>query len=193
MKITIGLPTNRGIKPKTVQCLLDLVAQSKHELHIVIAEEGYNVAENRNYITVKALNNGSDYLFMVDDDMTFETDILDKMLAHQKEIIGVAYHPRCETPKNGSMDEVHIVTLKNSTEEKYKTIFPCKAVGTGIILIKTDVFNKISRPWFAYEHYDTGMVKVGEDWWFCLEAGKVGIDIWCDPNLEVGHIGEKIY
>ena len=193
MKITIGVATNRGIRPQTVQCLLELVAHGGYQFHILVASEGYNTAENRNYISVQAIKNRSDYLFFIDDDMTFEPDVLDKLMAHKKEIVGVAYHPRTETPRNGSMDEVHIITLEKSTDEKYKSLFPCKAIGTGVMLIDTKVFSRIPRPWFAYEHYDTGMVKVGEDWWFCIEAGKVGIKVWCDPTIPIKHIGDKLY
>src|SRR3989337_1394961 len=94
LKITIGIPTNRGLRPKMAQSLLDLVALGGYNFHIVIAEEGYTIAENRNYLATKAFNNNSDYLLMADDDMIFPPDTLDKLIANNKYICGVAYHPR---------------------------------------------------------------------------------------------------
>ena len=189
--ITLAIPTNRRVNAKTAQCVLDLVARGGHDFHIVIAEEGYTVAENRNYIAVRALNNGSDYLFMVDDDMTFESEILDKMLAVHKDILGVAYHPRSETGQiTKYLDETHAIKLAETDDPKYKQPFKCYATGTGIILIKCDVFRRVPRPWFMFEYHDTGQCKLGEDWYFCILAGKHGIETWCDPRVKVGHIGE---
>ncbi len=193
MKLTISCPTNRGINPKTFQCLCELVAHGGYDFHIVIAEEGYTIAENRNYMAVQAINNGSEYILMVDDDMTFPPDLLDKLLANQKDIIGVAYHPRSETGEIIKyLDETHIVKLEQETDQKYKETFECMATGTGIILIKCEVFKKIPRPWFMFEYYPTGQCKLGEDWFFSREAKKAGFKIWTDPKIKCGHIGEVI-
>lgn len=193
-KITIGLPTNRGLRPKMAQSVLEMIAHGGYDFHIVVAEEGYTIAENRNYLAVKALNNNSDFLFMADDDMIFPPDTLDKLVANDKDIVGVAYHPRSETGQIVKfLDETHAIKLEQSNDPKYKTTFECHATGTGIILIKTEVFRKTPRPWFAFEYHPTGQCKLGEDWYFCREAKKVGFKVWCDPTIPIGHIGDKIY
>ena len=161
-------------------------------MHVVVAEEGYTIAENRNYIAVQALNNGSDYLLMIDDDMIFDPTILDDLIKNDKDICGVAYHPRCELDRMKAIDETHWVNLEQNTDPKYKDTFECHATGTGIILIKTDVFKKIPRPWFMFEYHDTGQVKLGEDWYFCELAAKHGIKTFADPKPRVGHLGENI-
>ena len=78
MKITIAVPTNRGIKPKSAQCLADLIVYSSklYDLHVVIAEEGYTIAENRNWIGAQAAQNGSDYLMIIFYDLVFKSDTL---------------------------------------------------------------------------------------------------------------------
>ena len=193
-KISLGLPTNRGFQSKTLNCLLDMISCGNYEWNIIVSEHGYTIAENRNYIVVQALNNKSDYLLMIDDDMTFPSDTLDKLITNGKDICGVAYHPRCEMGKiTKYLDETHCVILDNNKDLKYKDIFECYATGTGIILIKCDIFYKIERPWFQFEYYPTGQCKLGEDWWFCREAKKYGFKTWCDPTIKVGHIGEKIF
>lgn len=194
MKITIGMPVYGGIEPQTLQCLMDLVAKSKHNIHVVIAEDGYTIAENRNYITVQALNNKSDYLLMIDADMTFESDLLDRLIANDKDICGVAYHPRAETGQIVKyLDETHIVNIETNEDPKYKQVFECHATGTGIILIKCDVFNKVPRPWFMFEYFETGQCSKGEDWYFCEKAKEYNIKTFADPTIKVGHLGEKIY
>jgi len=194
-KCTIAVPTNRGINSKTFQSLLNLVIHGGYDFHIPLAEHGYTIAENRNYIAVQAINNKSDYLLMIDDDMIFPPDTLDALMANKKDIIGVAYHPRYEEGQIIKYldDEVTIIKLEENDDPKYKKTFECKATGTGIILIKCDIFHKIPRPWFQFEWFDTGQCKLGEDWFFCREAKKAGYKIWTDPRIKVNHLGEKIY
>ena len=55
------------------------------------------------------------------------------------------------------------------------------------------VFKKLSHPWFFYEHDDKGNLTVGDDAWFCRKARKAGFKIYCDPTIEVGHVGEYTY
>ena len=189
--ITLAIPTNRRVQPQTAQCLMELVARGRHEFHILIAEEGYTIAENRNYIAVQALNAGSDHLMMIDDDMTFEVETLEKLLAVDKPIVGVAYHPRTETGEiTKYLDETHAIVLAETDDPKYKKPFKCYATGTGIILIQCAVFPDMPRPWFDFEWEESGQCKTGEDWYFCIEAGKKGFETWCDPTVKVGHLGD---
>lgn len=204
MKVTLAIPTNRGLQPKSMQCFLELVAENKkHDLHIIVPSEGYTIAENRTYSTIKALNNHSDYLLFIDDDMTFKPDLLDCLIANNKEICGTAYHSRGNVdtlPKYvdtgiTAMAEVapkEYIDLDKTDDPKYKDTFECFAAGTGIMLIKCEVFHKIPRPWFAFEFHKTGQVKLGEDWYFCREAKKAGYRIWTDPKPVIGHLGEVL-
>jgi GT2 family glycosyltransferase len=203
IKVTIGIPTNRGLRPKMAQAVLELVAHGGYDFHILVAEEGYTIAENRNYIAVQACNNKSDYLLFIDDDMVFPPDTLDRLLAHKKEIVSIAYHSR------GSKDKIKLVendimaiaetekgkyiNFETNNDPKYKQLFECFAGGTGTMLIKTEVFLKTKRPWFEFTYFENGKCKEGEDWNFCFKAKEAGYKIWCDPTLKVGHIGEKIY
>lgn len=203
-QITLGVPSNRGVKNETARCLLELVAYMKdYRWHILVPFEGYTIAENRNYLAAQALNAGSDYLLMIDDDMTFPYDTAEKLLDGGKDIIGVAYHSRGSIDKvkivpNGIMaiaevDKGKYINLEKETDPQYKDVFECYATGTGIILIKTEVFRKVPQPWFEFTYYENGKCKEGEDWNFCFKAKDAGYKIWCDPKIKVGHIGDKIY
>lgn len=202
-KITLACPTNRGIQPQTMQCLLELVAHRDYDFHIIIPEEGYTIAENRNYLTVQALNNKSEYLLMIDDDMTFPPDTLDTLLSNKKDICGVAYHSRgsnsrmkCVGKEIMSIAEVEqkkYINLETNKDPKYKKTFECYATGTGIILIKCDIFYKIPRPWFEFKWCLTGQCEEGEDWMFCIKAKKYKIKTYADPTIKVGHLGEITY
>ena len=38
-----------------------------------------------------------------------------------------------------------------------------------------------------------GMLSVSDDAWFCQQAARIGIETWCDPTIQAGHIGECEY
>lgn len=204
MKITIAVPTNRGLQPQTMQCLLELIeySKNKYELHIITPEQGYTIAENRNYTAVQALNNKSGYLLMIDDDMTFPPDTLERLLGNEVDICGVAYHSRGSTdmikkvPDIMSIAEVDkgkYINLSEETDPKYKYTFECYATGTGIILIKAEVLRKIPQPWFEFTYYENGKCKEGEDWNFCFKAKDNNFKIYTDPKIEIGHLGDKLF
>jgi len=186
--ITIGLPTNRLVKTKTAQSLLELIAYSKHDYQILVSTRGYNTSENRNYIATQAVNNKSDYLFFVDDDQVFPPDTLDKLLAHNKDVVGGVYMTKYEKQEP---------VIEYLDDKRPQGLFKVKAIGTGCLLIKTDVFKKIpqnyknNQGWFNYIWHDNGMVKMSHDWLFCKNARENGIDVYADSTLDIKHIGIK--
>lgn len=197
MKVTIAIPSNRGLIPATFQCILDLIARGGYEFNLICPSEGYTIAENRNYIAAKACQHRSDYLLMIDDDMTFAPDTLDKLVADDKDIVGVAYHSRGGSANGEIMAIAEIeakkyINLDTEEDEKYKKTFECYATGTGIILIKCEVFHKVKRPWFEFTYKETGQCENGEDWNFCFKAKDSGYKIYTNPTIKVGHIGERI-
>jgi len=184
IKIAVGIPTNRLIKPKMALSLLNLVVHSKHDYYFIVSTRGYNTSENRNYITAQAIKNGCAYLFFVDDDMVFPPDILDKLLVHDKDIVGGIYNTKYE---------IQSPVIEYLNNERPTEIFKCGAIGTGCLLIKCDVFKKVPQIWFSYEWNDNGSVKMSHDWLFCYKAREYGFNVWCDPTIPVGHIGLKEY
>ena len=180
LKIAIASLTNRGFKAETVKSLLELKCPYKKS--IIIATQGYHIAENRNYMAVQAIKNKCDFIFSFDDDMVFPPNTLEKLLSYRKDIIGVNSHPTAGESK----------TYEPIGEEK-DGLIECNKVGTGIILIKTEIFNKIPRPWFSFKNSELGNTINGEDWMFCLRAREVGFKIWVDVSLEIGHIGQTIF
>lgn len=198
-KICLGLLSNRGFKGKTVMSLLKLLGESSEfEFFFSFIDSGYTIAENRNYLAVQAIKNDCDYLFMVDDDMIFPPETLKVLVSRKKDIIGLPYNVKVQ-PKEGEdrtkrhnvtyFPEGDVVGAISETEP-----FEVMAIGSGVILIDVNVFKKLSQPFFGFDTYPTGMIKVGEDSWFCYKASDNGFKIWCEPTLHgLGHIGDFIY
>ena len=200
MRITLAIPTNRGVRGKTVQSLLEMVTYSKEiDWHILVAERGYTIAEQRNYIVVQATRNNSDYLLMIDDDMTFLENTLEQLLSRQKDVIGVNSYSRCLPLSStvGLMDKdgKYMHPDKHTAWECQipSYIFKAYFVGAGIMLIDMKVFKKIKKPYFSFEADDNGMIIHGEDGSFCARVLDAGLDVWCEPEVYVTHLGEYEY
>ena len=160
-----------------------------------MCEQGYTVAENRNYAVVQAQKNKSDYLLFIDDDMTFPEDTLDTLLAHGKDIVGVKSYSRVLPlkPTVGLFDEnggymspeVYPFWEKEIPTELFKAYH----VGTGLMLINMKVFDKIKSPYFEFTYHENGMVNNGEDGNFCIKAREAGYKINVFADVKIGHIG----
>ena len=126
------------------------------------------------------------HLLMIDDDMTFEPDMLLRMLDHDVDIIGALAFKR-------RADFQPCVYQKKDDGNHYP-IFPQKftevdVVGTGAILIKREVIEGMKYPYFTTTYDDKGQ-HFSVDFNFCIAATKAGFKIFVDPQIECGHIGD---
>jgi len=185
MKIGICIPTNRQVRPLTVLSLLEMVADSSFKLEIILATGGVSISEHRSFGALIAQKKECDYILFVDDDMVFPHDTLNRLLKVNKDVVGVAANQK-------------VLPLKTTVELRFDKEMPskpfrAKSVGTGIILIKMDVFDRIKKPWFYTEFDLNGRMKMGQDIWFCRRIEDQYIEIWCDPTISVKHIGDYLF
>ena len=160
----------------------------------VIFQNGVFVHQNQNNIVDFAVENKFDYVFLVEHDMIFEPETLNKLLADDKDIICANYNFRSE-PRQSMVFRLNDKgELENiPSRELPKETFKCEAVPTGLTLIKTSVFSKITKPYFFFEMNEDGQMKTSQDVYFSQKANKAGLSVWCNPTIEVGHLGEAIY
>ena len=188
-KLCIGIATTGQIKTKTFVSVMKLVKRDPENTFIV-AWEGCNVHQNRINIVKEAQKGNCTHLLFVDSDMVFDADIAEKLLARDKDIIGVNSNVR-------GLPLTTTVKIHNEKGEKVyemsKELFECQAVGTGLMLIKMSVFDKLPIPWFFFEYDDNGDMKTGSDMWFCNKSKEAGFTVWCDPTINIGHIGDFTY
>lgn len=193
-KICIGLSTNRGVKAQTAGSLIRAAHTFPYELFVVMATDGVSAPENRTYIVREAMKEKCTHILFCDDDMVFAPDTLGRLLAHNKAIVGTAPNMRCMPPKTTVrfMDEKGELLPEFHVEPDFKMptqLFKAYAVGTGLLLVEIGVFEKFF-PWFQFEFTEAGYVKTGEDVWFCISAKKAGYEVFCDPTISVGHVGD---
>lgn len=145
----------------------------------------------RNMLAKKALEDVTvTHILMIDDDMTFDSDFLLKLIAHNVDIVGGLafkrtpdYHPCVYKKLQGTDDHTPILP------EIFQEV---DAIGTGGILIKREVFEKIKYPFFETRYDANNADKhFSVDFDFCIKAKIAGLKIFVDPEADMGHIGES--
>ncbi len=137
----------------------------------------------RNQLVEWMFEEGADWLLMVDDDQAFAPDALERLLSHNVDIVAALclrrsepYGPFCfSEEKDGiyrTLDLAHCPPELTSVA----------AVGTGMMLIRRNVFETLPEPWF------TITPNSGEDMLFCKEARRAGFEIYCDLGCPIGHL-----
>lgn len=157
----------------------------------------------RNIIVKAFLKGDYTHLLFIDDDMIFEGDAINKLLAMDVDIAtGIAYqrgepHSPCIflfNPDNKSLYPVEAVRDKESRGQSQ-----VDAIGGYFILAKRKVFEGVEYPWFKYGDTSLGINDsvdpeekgIGEDVYFSAKAKMAGFEVWVDTSVEIKHIGQE--
>ena len=149
----------------------------------------------RETLAQAAIDEGCDYLFMIDDDMLAPPDLFFKLAANDKDVCAALaftrnpnHKPVCYETLEGVDQSTHTKFGFTRFIDNYPKdqLFECDAVGFGAVLIKVDCLKKIPKPWFF------GMAQTGEDVQFCVKARKHGFQVWMDSRIKLGHLSDPI-
>lgn len=178
--------------------------------HLDLAS-GAQITTARNSIVRTFLNTaGIDWLWIVDADMEFEPDTLDRLVASahptQRPIVGGL----CFALMKGSEMEVVPTIyadgpdgLVRSVSYPLDTLTEVGATGAACLLVHRSVLVKMAEqrsadgrrigdlkwPWFAETLFDgpNGQDAYSEDLTFCLRARVAGFPIYVDTSIKIGH------
>ena len=167
----------------------------------VIYKEGSLIPKQRNFIAQKCLWRGDDLLF-IDSDILFDPEEINKLIQSDKDIIGGIYKARRKPYKMEVYyckedDEENLINYR--IEDIPKENFICDGIGAGFFYIKHRVLKKMysydfvmkyGHPFSMYNLKNGS--QLGEDLSFCLRAKKAGFDVWCNPDVNLGHIFESV-
>ena len=182
------MATMGTVKTKTMFSVAQLI--KKYPDSNLVTWEGCNVHQARINIVKEAQKGDCTHLLFVDSDMVFKPETVEKLLGYDKDIVGADYNMR-ELPLKSTV-KIHDKQGNQIFEPSTDKLYECVAIGTGFMLIKMEVFKKLTYPWFFYEQ-DRNEMTMGSDMWFCNKAREFDYQIWADPTLAVGHIGDYIY
>lgn len=185
VRVVIGMPATETMKAKTAHAIGAMILHSADKIIDFLLIQSCDIAASRTWLAKQAVEKGATHLLFIDSDMLFPSDVLDQLLAREKDIIGVEYNKR-KFP-------LESVTAYFKDVEKSETEpFEVGIAGTGVMLINTEVFKnpQMDVNWFSFGRNAKGENVIGEDGWFCNTARAAGYKVHIDPVVKVLHLGE---
>lgn len=184
------------------------------------------VTEARDLFTQMFLNSGCDYLFFIDADQSFKPEDVLKMIKEDKDIIGgvvpkkrinwqsvfdAAAHGISADMLSKFSGEFNLALIPGSEQpDDFNKPFEVSHIGTGMMIIKKEVFHKIKdkvRSYIytgahvqginpgdkIYEFWNTNISKegtwMGEDVNFCYLWRELGGKVYAAPYTRTTHVG----
>jgi len=205
-RIAIGIPVFQNYPPEVAHDYMRMFyhfgkRMPEHDFFLIPKSKSEQFRA-RNAIVTTALQFNCDYLLFLDDDHIFDWkevpnhdayDFLQKLLDHDKDIVGCLYYHRTGEYRPVLMkhtgDPGNQYSFMNDAEIKGE-LQRVDVQGGGVMLIKTKIFDKITPPYFEPEMQTKG-ISLGTDIQLCKKAAEAGFDVWCDTSIVVGHLKQE--
>lgn len=197
MNTMIAIPCMDEIPYQFVESLIALRPVGNCTVQFL---SGSLIYDARNQLAERAIEKGFDYILWLDSDMVFDEDLLERMFASigDKDFLtGMYYTRRAQPYKPCIFAKVGYVQEEGYTAPMFEWylnppshgLFEVEACGFGCVLVKTsvcaDVQQKLGLPFYPKPGF-------GEDIAFCMRATELGYKLWCDPEIQLGHIGRNV-
>lgn len=182
--VFLAMPILKDVHSLVLESLLRTSGENIDYIHV---ESGpaIPIDEKRNKCVEKFLETQCTHLLFWDSDTIGVPGAVKKLLDANKEIIGATIYKKGgdHAPCFGFWVPERQV-YRTPVPFLYNQQIPVDMVGTGFMMIKREVFEKIPPPWF--QCYEKGNAQ--EDIYFCLKAEKYGYHPYVDTGLSMGHI-----
>jgi hypothetical protein len=199
-RIFIGIPCYQNVAAQTLEDYMRFAyhigrRMPEYDFYLGIKTKSEQFRA-RNQIVQHAMDIGSDWLLMIDDDHIINTnedsgkpgegadcyDFLKTLLSHDVDIVGPIYYQRGGQTKPVVMKKMGSGFVFMDDSELTGGLQKVGVQGGGCILVRMSVFDKLQQPWFEPEH------TYGTDIQLCKAAASKGFEIYTDSSIEIGHV-----
>jgi hypothetical protein len=205
LRVFLGMPVHRDINVWTVRSILDTRATLERRgspVAVVMVDGGSIVEAARSSVAHQFLQSDSNRLFCVDSDIVWEPNEFTRLLAMSTvmDVVIASYPVKRDPPQ--FFISAGAPELKTN---EYGCI-PNIGAGLGFACIQRHVIEKLAEK-APKVHFADAKEKiphifrcdvedskfVGEDMAFFDDVRKLGIEIYLDPTVELGHHGHKTF
>ena len=211
LQCVVGIPTFGAVSTEFTQDIMNMASPINFTNHVLFVK-GKPVAQARNEIAAYAVEQGAKYVYFRDDDVLSPHNSLPQLAAL---IETEKFERRYVEDGENKTTDVSCDIVSGMYWSKQQPPFPlifrdpgggsywewelgevvqCVAVGMGLTLIKTEIFEALEPPWFETIKEQVpsgGKVGMTEDFYFCLKAVQAGFQVWCDTGLQAAHQSVK--
>ena len=192
MKTLIAVPCGDQLEANFVECLLNLRPVGETEIKLL---KGTLVYDARSQLMEYALKTGGyDYILWLDSDMTFEPDLLERLMEdiEGKQLVTGLCFGRRPPFKPCIYKDIRVQQeglgympyADNYFDYPRDQLFQVEGCGFACVLMTMDMAEAMSVygvPFFP-------IAGLGEDLAFCWRAKKLDYKLYCDSRLKIGHI-----
>lgn len=166
--------------------LLSMVVRDKGRriLDVLPSESSSHLVAGRNRQVELALSTGAKWILMLDADMTFPPDLIDRLRrrATPDRIVGGL----CATAKGEAVmfgfDGLRIESWEPGA------LVPVLATGAACLLIHRSIFERMEYPWF-YMTRDAH--QMDQDQVFLTDVNLAGMQVAVDTSVVLGHVKKR--
>ncbi len=152
---------------------------------------GCSPAHNRNGLIDMAFSLGCEFIYFLDDDLTFHPNTLKKLLAHManpaiEAVVALSFHR--QPPFKALWFDAYTTpdaSMMMTELPPPGPLLPLKACTFGGFLLRMSAIQKLQKPYVALgqgvpDQWD-------DDTYFCRKLNAAGVQIWGDPTVRFGH------
>lgn len=204
VSVTIGMPVGKPIPPRTSFALFE-TGRCLGEMRIR-GELAMNICGviqiARDTVLDEFLKNGTDKLFWIDSDMVWTPHDFLRLLAlsTRYDIVGAAYPVKVDGPETFHVNTDGLDVIQVNTHG----LMGINGLGLGFTVVSRRACEFIaSKSPRVIESNGREMAEVfrvdktaaghrrTEDIAFFADLREAGFSVWCDPSIELGHVGER--
>jgi hypothetical protein len=192
IKLAILVPTRDMVHAHFAYSLAQLV-KTTSEVGIdtyLYFDSSTILLNQREKLIDEAIKMEADYVLWLDSDMMFPSNVVLKLLAHNKDIVACNYMKRSLPMKTVAYTDLNDWDSWVPMEPQEELV-KVKGIGMGCILMKTEVFKKLEKPYFEFRFKEDTKDWFGEDFILQDKIQKVGYEIFVDTmlSMEIKHVG----
>lgn len=185
--VLVAIPCRESLPLATVKSIAKTVAAG----YTVVFEAGGGLPNARNEILRQARNQGYRRVLMVDSDMVWHPEHVERLLVamqtspHEPAIISGRYYSRSQPHRVHAYRDGK--AWPGPERPRWDEAYEVDYVGAGFLLLDVGRVTAIPEPWFDHSHDQ------GEDAFFCRKARANGLQTWFYPAVTLGHVGTTMF
>lgn len=206
LSVMIGMPTTRDLPAQTVRSLWSTQVACQQmgiPLHLGMVSGSAVIQWARDEVTDLFLNMDANRLFWIDSDMVWEPGDFIRLLALSKlkEVVTAAYPAKNDQP-TFYVNHDKSMGLKRG---EYGLV-EIWGIGLGFTVMRRDVVEQLAGQSEQIRDEASGKTMAsifridrennnrrGEDMAFFHDIRQLGYKVWLDPEIDLGHVGQKVY
>jgi len=191
-KLAILVPTRDTVHSQFAYCLAQLIkTTSEAGIDTYLFFDSSTILLNqREKLIENAKDMKCDYVLWLDSDMMFPSTTALRLLAHNKDIVACNYMKRSKPLKTVAYTDLTNWDSWLPLEPK-DDLIKVEGVGMGCMLMKTEIFNSLQKPYFEFTYKGDTQDWYGEDFMLLTKLRLNGFNVYIDTilSMDIKHLG----